>query len=262
MAKRSSLIRIVALITLAIGVANLYWVMNQPQIERRRALGEILPLEFFHFPRSLTLLIGFALIISAINVHKRKRRAFHLVLALSSLSVVEHLLKGRDYEQSLLSLVLIGMLWLARRDFTVRSSPPDWRWTMIRLAVAALVALGYGVAGFWLLDEPEFGINFTLPDSIHRTLLYLTWIGDPGLSPRHAGGFGRVAFAISDGLIIVFRSYCYWFELPFAISASGRKVPFASPLRSLAKAPQSSTRNRAPDARRSAPSSSERSPAA
>ncbi len=34
--------------------------------------------------------------------------------------------------------------------------------------VAALATLGYGVAGFWMLDEREVGINFTLPDSIRR----------------------------------------------------------------------------------------------
>src|SRR5574341_261115 len=95
-----------------------------------------LPLEFFHFLRSFTLLIGFALVTSAINISRRKRRAFHLVLALSALSVVAHLLKGRDYEQALLSLVLIGLLWRARRDFTVRSHPPDWRWAMIHLTAA------------------------------------------------------------------------------------------------------------------------------
>src|SRR5262245_18673983 len=128
MAGRSSLIRVVALITLASGVANIYWVMAPAPPARLRMLHEVLPLEFLRFPRSFTLLIGFALVISAINVYKRKRRAFHLVSALSALSVVAHLLRGRDYEQSLLSLFVIGLLWLARRDFTVRSAPPDWRW--------------------------------------------------------------------------------------------------------------------------------------
>jgi phosphatidylglycerol lysyltransferase len=203
MAKRSSLIQVVALITLASGVANLYSVMNPLPPTRRRVLSEILPLEFLRFPRSFTLLIGFALVISAINVYRRKRRAFHLTLALSALSVIAHLLKGRNYEQATLSLVLMGLLWFARRDFTVRSAPPDWRWTMIRLAVAAVAALGYGVTGFWLLDEREFGINFTLPDSIRRTLLYLTWAGDPSLAPRtpYAAWFLDSLYAISAAAV-------------------------------------------------------------
>jgi phosphatidylglycerol lysyltransferase len=203
MAKRSSLIWIVALVTLASGVANLYSVMRPLSPARLRLLHEILPLEFLHFRRSFILLNGFALIISAINVYKRKRRAFHFVLALSSLSVVAHLLRGPDYEQASLSLVLIGLLWAARRDFTVKSNPPDWRWGIIRLAVAALVAIGYGVTGFWLLDRREFGVNFTLPDSIHRTLLYLTWTGDPRLAPRtpYAAWFLDSLYALSAAVI-------------------------------------------------------------
>src|SRR5262245_1641564 len=211
MAERSSLIRIVALITLASGLTNIYWAMNPQPPARMRLLHEILPLEFLRFPRSFTLLIGFALVISAINVYRRKRRAFHLVLALSALSVVAHLLKGRDYEQSLLSLFVIGLLWLTRRDFTVRSAPPDWRWTIVRPAVAALVAIGYGVAGFWLLDEREFGINFTMQDSLRRTLLYLTWAGDPRLAPRtpYAAWFLDSLYALS-AVVIAYAGFAFF----------------------------------------------------
>jgi hypothetical protein len=80
MADRSSLVRVVALITPTSGVANIYWAMNPPPLERR-VLREILPLEFLRYPRSFMLLIGFALVVSAINVYRRKRRAFRLVLA-------------------------------------------------------------------------------------------------------------------------------------------------------------------------------------
>jgi hypothetical protein len=57
MAGRSSPIRVVAFVTLASGVANIYWAMN-PAARARRLLHEVLPLEFLRFPRSFTLLIG------------------------------------------------------------------------------------------------------------------------------------------------------------------------------------------------------------
>lgn len=228
MAERSSLIRIVALITLASGVANLYWAMNPLAPPRRRLLHETLPLEFLRFPRSFTLLIGFALVVSAINVYKRKRRAFHLALALSALSVIAHLMKGRDYKQSLLSFALIGLLLWARRDFTVRSGPPDWRWAMTNLTVAALVALGYGVAGFWLLDEREFGIKFTLPDSIRRTLLYLTWRVDPSLAPRtpYAAWFLDSLYALSAA-VVAYASFAFFRPVIYRYGALPRERALA-----------------------------------
>jgi len=76
------------------------------------------------------------------------------------------------------------MLIAARRAFTVRSSSYDLRSGVTRLAVIVIVGIGYGVLGFWLLDRREFGINFDLADSFHRTLRFLLLLGDPSIIPR------------------------------------------------------------------------------
>lgn len=172
------------MVTLASGVANLYSAIHPRHHARHQLLRDLLPLEFLHSPRSFTLLVGLALIVSAINIYKRKRRAWQIALALSGLSVFFHFLRGRNHQQALLSLSL-GLLLLAlRRSFTVKSRLPDWRAGLLRFAVALVAAFGYGVAGFWLLDKREFGIDFNWADSIHRTLLYLALIGDSGLTPQ------------------------------------------------------------------------------
>ena len=134
----------------------------------------------------MTLLIGFALIISSVNIFKRKKRAFHLVLLLALLSIIFHLTKGLDYEEATCSGLLLVVLLLSRRRFHVLSSIPDIRSEVIRLAIALSTALLYGVAGFWLLDRREFHIDFSIGDSIYRTLLFLSLIGDPGLCPTPA----------------------------------------------------------------------------
>jgi hypothetical protein len=58
------------------------------------------------------LLIGFTLVISAINIYKRKRRAYHLVGALAMLSLIFHLTLWRNYEEALVSLGLFIILLL------------------------------------------------------------------------------------------------------------------------------------------------------
>jgi phosphatidylglycerol lysyltransferase len=183
---------LVTLMTLGSGMVNLLSVMGRSAPPERRALlREIFPLEFIHLSRSLTLLIGFALIISSINISKRKRRAFQIVMFLSCLSVIFHLTKGLDYRAALFSALLVVLLLQTRTIFTVRSSNPDMRSGLLHFAVAGLAALSYGVAGFWLLDQREFGINFTLGDSIRRTLLMFSLVGDPQIVPytRHAHWF-------------------------------------------------------------------------
>lgn len=184
MKKRSVLIWTVALVTLGSGLVNLFSVIGPALPGRRALLKEIFPLEFMHLSRSLTLLIGFALVISSINIYKRKRMAFQIVSLLACLSVLFHLTKGLDYEEALASLTLLTALILVRKRFTVKSSAPDWRFALIRFGIAVIVAFGYGVSGFWLLDPREFGINFTIQDSIRRTLSFLSLMGDSEIVPH------------------------------------------------------------------------------
>lgn len=218
--QRAVFVRFAALITLSSGVANLYSALNPLPPARQSWLRKLLPLEFFHYPRSFTLLTGFALIIVAVNIYRRKYRAFQLAISLSVFSFVAHLLKGHDFEEALFSLLLAITLWWMRGNFTVRSSRLDWRAILLRIGVALSVAFGYGLAGFWLLDEREFGVNFNWQASIHQTLLYLTWFSGGRLVPHthYASWFLDSLSALSVAVIAyagvaLFRPIIYRFHI-------------------------------------------------
>jgi phosphatidylglycerol lysyltransferase len=181
---RPLLVRAVALATLGSGLINLYSLIGPDLPERVQLLREVFPLEFLHLSRFLTLLVGFALVISSVNIYLRKKRAWQSGVALSCLSIIFHMTKGLDYEEALCSLALLLFLVATRRRFTVRSGAPEWRWEMLRLGLAFCVVIAYAVGGFWLLDRRQFGIDFTLRDSIHRTFLFLSMAGDPSLIPH------------------------------------------------------------------------------
>ncbi len=206
MRRRPILVVVVALVTLGSGLLNLYSVIGPSLPARSRLLRQVFPLQFLRLSRFLTLLIGFALVISSLNIYKRKRRAYQIVLALGCLSVLFHLTKGLDYGEALLSAVLVGTLLAGRRHFTVKSRGiPDLGSVASRVAVALLVALGYGVLGFWLLDPREFGIPFTFADSIQRTLRFLLLARDPQIVPHT-----RYAHWFLDSLYVVTIASCVY----------------------------------------------------
>lgn len=214
--KSHAAVILIALFTLGSGLVNLWSVIGPALHARIVLLRHIFPLEFIRLSRSVTLLTGFALIISSINIHKRKQRAFAAVSLLAAASVVFHLTKGLDYEEAALSASLLLLLWRSRRLFTVRSGAPEWTAAFIRLGVAALAATGYGIAGFWLLDPNQFGLNFTLADAARRTLLFLSLAGDPTIVPhtRYAQWFLDslyliTAAAIADSGFALFRPVMY-----------------------------------------------------
>jgi phosphatidylglycerol lysyltransferase len=198
----------VALATFGSGILNLYSVIGPALPHRVHFLNAFFPLEFIHVARFVTLLLGFALVISAINIYKRKRRAYLFVLYISFLSIVFHLTKGLDYEEALVSLVLLSLLYATRSRFTVKSSEPDMETGLVRIAVALLLALVYGATGFWLLDRREFGINFHLGDAVRETFMYLSFAGDANLVPhtRHARWFLDSLFVMT-GTAIVYAVY-------------------------------------------------------
>jgi phosphatidylglycerol lysyltransferase len=186
-ASRRVIPSILAAVTLGSGILNLISVVgsaSQPKL-----LTAIFPLEFSQLSRTLAILIGFALIVSSLNIYRRKKRAWATVLTLSAFSFIFHLTREPNREEAFLSSVLLALLLLSRNIFTVRSGRPDLRSGLLRLVFSAAVALGYGITGFWLLDEKHFHMNFRTADAVVATLRCLSLSGNAHLTPRTPFGY-------------------------------------------------------------------------
>jgi phosphatidylglycerol lysyltransferase len=188
---RLILVRLVALITLGSGLLNLYSIVALRFPQRIAALEDIFPLGFIHLSRFLTMLIGFALIISSISIYRRKLRAFQGVLALSCLAVIFHLTRGLHYEEATLSLILVVVLLFTRKYFNVKSSIQTLPMALLRAGIAFIIALSYGSVGFWFLEGRHFQYNFHWNDAITEAFRYILLIGDPSLVAytQHAAWF-------------------------------------------------------------------------
>jgi phosphatidylglycerol lysyltransferase len=185
--RRSFVAASLAAITLGSGILNLISVVggaSQP-----RMLVAVFPLEVSRLSRALAILIGFALIASSLNIYNRKKRAWAVVLALSSFSTILHLTRELNYKNALLSSALLPLLLFTRDTFTVKSRRPDLRSGLLHLLVSAVVTVSYGMTGFWLLDKRHFGMNFRIGDAIAATLRFVSLSGDPRLLPHTQYGY-------------------------------------------------------------------------
>jgi phosphatidylglycerol lysyltransferase len=140
----------VTFMTFGSGVIDL-WSLAIPRLpERMHVLHRLFPLEFLHLSNFLTMIFGFGLIVSSLNIARRKRRAFNVVFALASLSIVFHLTKGLDYEEATFSAILVCLLLFTKNCFRVSSRAiPTSRNLALHIAVGAVVAAAYGLAGHW-----------------------------------------------------------------------------------------------------------------
>jgi len=190
-------VRAVALLTALMGVINVLSAITPVLASRLALLERFSPLEVRHGSHLTAALAGFALLLLAGNLWRRKRVAWLLALVVLVISSVSHLLKGLDYEEAILTAALAVWLWFLRYHFHARSDPPSVQQSLRALATALLFTLAYGAMGFYLLDR-HFSVKFGLGAALKQTVIMFTQFYDPGLEP--ITGFGRY---FADSIYVV-----------------------------------------------------------
>ena len=173
-----------ALLTSLVGVVNLLSAVTVSEWARVKWLKGIFPFEVREGGHLFAALTGFFLLMLASNLLRRKRIAWLLTVALLIVSIISHLLKGFDWEESLLSLVLLAQLLLMRDIFTAQSDRPSIAQGFRILIWALLFTLAYGTAGFFFVDLRHYDYNFTLTDALGQTLAMFFTEDNAGLVPR------------------------------------------------------------------------------
>jgi len=197
-------VRIAALLTALIGVFNMISAVTPPAAWRVLLLENVLSIETYYGFYIITALTGFILLMLADGLWRRKQTAWKLTLIFLALSAASNLLKGLDYEEALLAVVLGIWLFFLKPNFHARSVyPPLQQGVRVLLAALGYICL-YGIAGFYLLDT-HFAVNYGLMDATAQIVKMFTNYQNPGL---HAlTPFGRYfsgSIYIVTGLVLVF----------------------------------------------------------
>lgn len=159
----------------------------------------------FHVGRGshlATTLAGFALLLLAQGLWRRKTASWALAIGVLILSVFTHLLKGLDWEEATLALSLAIWLWVARRQFFARSDAPSIKRGVATLALAFVFTLLYGAIGFYFLDS-YFRVHYDVKAALAQTVAMFTSFSDPGLEPITGYGawFGTSIYLVAASTI-------------------------------------------------------------
>lgn len=181
-------------------------------------LSSYLPLES-HITKSLIICFGLILTYLAVNLRERKKNAWALATTITTLSLVTHLVH-KDFGAGVWALGGLAILLFAlRADFSVKSERQSISKGICVSLGTILLTLIYGTLGFFVMDKRDFGIDFSMADSIKRTLDGFFLIGNADLVPatHHAKWFLKslnVAGATTIFLIVtsLFRPLKYHFD--------------------------------------------------
>jgi phosphatidylglycerol lysyltransferase len=185
--------------------------------ERLSLLQGFVPLPLLEVSHLTGSLAGLGLVILARALYRRVDAAYHLAFLLLTLGALASLIKGLDYEEALLSTLVLGILWLGRDAFNrpasliARGFSPGW---MLSVALLLVATLWLGLFSFKHVDYSnelwwQFALEGDAPRFLRASLLLvLTGAGlgllrllrpappEPGLPG--AEDMARVARIVAD----------------------------------------------------------------
>ncbi|MCU0548078.1 MAG: phosphatidylglycerol lysyltransferase domain-containing protein [Leptolyngbya sp. Prado105] len=191
-----------AILTAVMGGVNLISAIAPSYPERTAWLKHFLPFSVRAGGHLFAALSGFILLTLAANLLRRKKVAWYLTVGLLILSILSHLIKGFDIEESTLAMILLIQLIVLRKVYTAKSDPPSIAQGIRALVVAILFTLAYGTIGFYWLDgyfkvsgQP---INFSFKQAIWQTLAMFFTADNAGLEPsrRYGDFFAHSIYAV------------------------------------------------------------------
>ena len=104
-------------------VVNLVSALTPNVVWRERALRALVPVGTMPLFHALVVPASTGLLVAALYLALRRRRAWQLAFALLVALGVANLLKGLDVEEAALSWAAAGLLWWGRDAFRVRADP-------------------------------------------------------------------------------------------------------------------------------------------
>lgn len=172
----------VAILTAVMGLINL-WSSVMPEVQPKvDAFSRWSVLHISSGGRLTSAIGGFALLVLARSLARRKHGAWTVTLVWLLLSAVGHLVKGPDPIEAGLALALALYLACNQRQFHAAPDPPGYRQAAAAFITALLFMVAYGTVGFFLLDAQK-EVQFSLRDALLQTVVMFTQFRDPGWQP-------------------------------------------------------------------------------
>ena len=175
-----------AVLIFILGIVNIISVLTPALPDRIRILKDYLFIETVSFSNSFVLIAGLFLLVTAAFMLRGLRTAWWFAIALSIISVFGHIIKGIDYEEATMALLIVGSLVATRKEYYVKTNPKLGTVGLQTALLSMAAVMLYGIVGFYYLDKKHFQIDFSLYQSFWYTLQNFFLIGSSDLVPYDA----------------------------------------------------------------------------
>lgn len=183
--KGNMVLRVIpAFLLLGLGLINIISVLTPAIAYRLQILTSFLSAGTISVSNYLVFITGLLLIVTSAFLFKGLKNAWRFAILLCVFSLIGNLAKAIDYEEGIIALIVMLVLWFTRKQYYVKHNV---RLQTISIETALLILGGiiiYGVTGFYFLDKKHFGIDFHLIDSVEHTFYNFILLDVKDLIPR------------------------------------------------------------------------------
>jgi phosphatidylglycerol lysyltransferase len=217
--KGNMVLRVIpAFLLLGLGLINIISVLTPALAYRVKLLKSFLSADTISVSNYLVFIAGLLLIITSAFLFKGFKNAWRFAILLCAISLIGNLTKAIDYEEGIVALCVLLVLWFTRKQYYVKHNV---RLQTIGIETALLIFCGitvYGVTGFYFLDKRHFGIDFHLFDSIKYTFYNFILLDVKDLAPHTTFAIVflntiRISGTLSIGLIFYTLLKPYFVEV-------------------------------------------------
>ncbi len=132
---------VISVIVLVAGGILLWSGSTPTEVERLRMLKKVLPLATINFSHLMASVVGTGLLVLANGLRARSSAAWTLTLVMMMMGAAFSLLKGFDFEESLILVSFVGLLLVSRDEFyrsaPLFSEPMSQRWILSIIGIVS-----------------------------------------------------------------------------------------------------------------------------
>jgi phosphatidylglycerol lysyltransferase len=172
-----------AVLIFLLGIINILSTLTPPIRQRVSMLRQYIPTDLMHASSLLVLLMGLLLLVTATFLIRGLRNAWVIAVTVSLLSLVMHLTKALDWEESLLAFFVLLVLILTYKQYRLKSNPALVSIGIITALSLFLAVMIFETVGFYFLDVRHFGTDFTWQQSISNAFKSILLLTNENLHP-------------------------------------------------------------------------------
>jgi phosphatidylglycerol lysyltransferase len=190
------------------GVINVISAVTPPLHNRLNFLISFVPKIVSDFSTYATLLIGFILILISFYLYKGIKNAWLITIMILSESILTNMLKAIDYEEAIISLIVLVILLITPRHYWIKSYKKQSKQILIGALWGIFALLIFGFLGLYFMDVKYFNADLTYEQAISITINSVFYLNNSNIYPASLFGKFFVYF-------LHFTSFLFWIILLF-----------------------------------------------